>query len=580
MNKINLELLLSENNPRAFERTPRFIKSIFISLIEKILHIKDINKFLETHRNENGIDFIDEVFEMLNFSFTISHKDIKKIPSEGKLICVANHPIGSLDSLSLIKLVYEIRPDVKIIANDILTNIENIRGLLIPFKLDSKIIQRDNVAAIGKSLENEEAVIMFPAAEVSRLRFLKVIDGQWHKGAVHFSKKYQAPILPVFVNAKNSILFYFVSAIHKNFSRVLLAHELFNKKNKNISIKVGDPIPAKAFSASFINDKIQSKLLKKHVYLIGLNKKGIYSTEKNIIHPVKRKLIKNELNNSQILGITKDDKQIIITTRGDSPHVLNEIARLREVTFRKVGEGTGKKYDLDNFDNHYKHLIVWDDKELEIVGSYRIGIGNEIINTYGIEGFYTSTLFNFTENFSQNYLPESIELGRSFVQKKYWNTNALHYLWQGIGAFLAHNEEIKFMFGGVSISNNYPESTKRMIVYFFSKWFGSEEVLAESKNKFMIPEKSSEVYSEQFCSAEYKHDYKMLKNMMKPYGFSIPVLYKHYSELCEDGGVKFLDFGVDKDFENCIDGLILVDIKKIKEEKRDRYINCFAKQYV
>ncbi|OGU34960.1 MAG: hypothetical protein A2068_05485 [Ignavibacteria bacterium GWB2_35_6b] len=579
MKSINIEQVIKENNPEAFKKMPRFIKLLFISLLENIIHINDINRILETHKNQKGIDFIDEVFEMLNFSFTISHKDIKKIPSEGKLICVANHPIGSLDSLSLIKLIYEIRPDVKIIANDILSNIENIRDLIIPFKLDSKTVQRENVAAIGRALENEEAVIIFPAAEVSRLKFLKVTDGQWHKGAVHFSKKYQAPVLPVYVSAKNSILFYVVSAIHKNFSRVLLAHELFNKQNKNISIKVGDPIPAKAFSSSYINDKVQSKLLKKHVYLIGLNKKGIYATEKNIIHPIKRKLIKNELNNSQILGITKDDKQIILTSRGDSPHVLNEVARLREITFRKVGEGTGKKYDLDNYDNYYKHLIVWDDKELEIVGSYRIGLGNELISKYGIEGFYTSTLFNFSENFTKKYLPESIELGRSFVQKKYWNTNALHYLWQGIGAFLAHNEEIKFMFGGVSISNNYPESTKRMLVYFFNKWFGSEEILAESKNKFMIPEKSTEVYSEQFCSEEYKHDYKMLKNMMKPYGFSIPVLYKHYSELCEDGGVKFLDFGVDKDFENCIDGLILVDIKKIKEEKRERYINCFAKQY-
>ena len=579
MKSINIEQVIKENNPEAFKKMPRFIKLLFISLLENIIHINDINRILETHKNQKGIDFIDEVFEMLNFSFTISHKDIKKIPSEGKLICVANHPIGSLDSLSLIKLIYEIRPDVKIIANDILSNIENIRDLIIPFKLDSKTVQRENVAAIGRALENEEAVIIFPAAEVSRLKFLKVTDGQWHKGAVHFSKKYQAPVLPVYVSAKNSILFYVVSAIHKNFSRVLLAHELFNKQNKNISIKVGDPIPAKAFSSSYINDKVQSKLLKKHVYLIGLNKKGIYATEKNIIHPIKRKLIKNELNNSQILGITKDDKQIILTSRGDSPHVLNEVARLREITFRKVGEGTGKKYDLDNYDNYYKHLIVWDDKELEIVGSYRIGLGNELISKFGIEGFYTSTLFNFSENFTKKYLPESIELGRSFVQKKYWNTNALHYLWQGIGAFLAHNEEIKFMFGGVSISNNYPESTKRMLVYFFNKWFGSEEILAESKNKFMIPEKSTEVYSEQFCSEEYKHDYKMLKNMMKPYGFSIPVLYKHYSELCEDGGVKFLDFGVDKDFENCIDGLILVDIKKIKEEKRERYINCFAKQY-
>lgn len=579
MKTINIEKIISDNNQKTFEKTPRFIKSVFIAILENIMHIKEINKFLEAHRHQRGIEFIDEIFDLLNFSFTISHKEIRNIPSEGKLICVANHPIGSLDSLSLIKLIYDVRPDVKIIANDILSNIENISDLIIPFKLDSKKIQRNNIASIGESLLNEQAVIIFPAAEVSRLKYFKVIDNQWHKGAVHFSKKYQAPILPVFIKANNSFLFYAVSAFHKNFSRILLSHELFNKKNKNIFIKVGEPIPAKVFSSSYINDKTQSRLLKKHVYSIGSNKKGVYITEKNIIHPVNRKLLKNELNNSQILGTTKDGKKIILTTRGDSPNVLNEIARLREITFRKVGEGTGKKYDLDNFDNHYKHLIVWDDKELEVVGSYRIGLGNEIIINLGIEGLYTSTLFNFSENFKHKYLPESIELGRSFVQKKYWNTNALHYLWQGIGAFLAHNEEIKFLFGGVSISNNYPESTKRMLVYFFNKWFGSNEILAESKNKFIIPQKSAEVYSEQFPGIEYKDEYKMLKNMMKPYGFSIPVLYKHYSELCDEGGVKFLDFGIDADFENCMDGLILIDIQKIKKEKKDRYINCFAKQY-
>jgi len=230
---------------------------------------------------------------------------------------------------------------------------------------------------------------------------------------------------------------------------LLLAYELFNKKNKTIHIKIGDLIPAKVFTSSFIDDSYQTKLLKKHVYLIGKNHKGIYVTEKNVIHPIDRKSIKRELNYAQLLGITKDKMRIYLTSKDESPQSIYEIARLRELTFRKVGEGTGKKFDLDRYDSYYSHLIVWDEKELDILGAYRIGQGDYIYNKYGKDGFYTSTLFDFSNNFSMNYLDNSIELGRSFIQKKYWNTNALYYLWQGIGAFLANNESVKFMFGGV-----------------------------------------------------------------------------------------------------------------------------------
>ena len=128
------------------------------------------------------------------------------------------------------------------------------------------------------------------------------------------------------------------------------------------------------------------------------------------------------------------------------------------------------------------------------------------------------------------------------------------------------------MFGGVSISNSYPDSAKKMIVYYFNKWFGTEMKLAEPVIKFDIPQSSLDKYHNIFKGNNYKEDYKILKNMLKPYGYSIPILYKHYSELCYEGGVKFLDFSIDKSFEDCIDGLILVDVELIKEEKKNRYI--------
>ncbi len=572
MKKIDLEQIILKNTNNRFLQIPQVFREIILFFLKKILYINQINSFINEHDHYGPKQFINELFDHLNFSFLISNSDIQKIPSEGKLICVANHPIGSLDSLSLLKAVLEIRSDVKIVANEILVNIDNLKPHLLPFRLDSKQMQRDNISSIHEALNKDFALIFFPAAEVSRLKWCRITDSKWHKGAIFFAKQHNVPILPVFIGARNSLLFYFASLLNKKLSTLLLAHELFNKKNKTIHIKIGDVIPAKAFSSSYINDIYQAKLLKKHVYQIGNNRKVIYTTEKNVIHPIERKIIKGELNNATLLGFTKDGMKIFLTTKHESPQIVNEIARLRELTFRKVGEGTGKRMDLDKFDNYYSHLVVWNEHELDIVGAYRLGIGNSILEKYGKDGFYTSTLFDYSADFINNYLPNSIELGRSFVQKQYWNTNALNYLWQGIGAFLSNYPSVKYLFGGVSISNNYTEYVKELITFYFEKWYSDDSKLVSSKRKFIITKTNQNEYKELFTSTTAKEDYKILKKIIKPLGFSIPILYKHYADLCEEKGVKFLDFGVDPDFENCIDGLILVDVSLIKEEKREKFI--------
>lgn len=543
-----------------------------IKVLKRILYINQINSFIQRNSYLDVRNFINELFEELGFSYTISNRDLQKIPSEGRLICVANHPIGSLDSLSLLKAFLEIRPDVKIVANDVLYKFDYLKKVLLPFKLDSIKVQKQNIEAIQKALENDSVVIIFPAGTVSRLNGLTIADSKWSKGAVHFAKKTNSPILPIYINAKNSVLFYFISAINKKLSSVLLAHELFNKRGRTINIKIGNLIPAKAFSNSLIDKDYQTKLLRKHTYLIGRNKKGIYSTVSNVIHPLDRRLLKKELAGANFIGETHDGMKIYLTTKDESPHLLNEISRLRELTFRKIGEGTGKRLDLDKYDTFYKHLIVWDDAELEIVGSYRLGIGTEIMQNYGVEGFYTSTLFNFSQKLKDEYLVHSLELGRSFIQKKYWNTNALNYLWQGIGAYLSYNNSIKYLFGGVSISNNYELSAKEAITFYYGKYYGDDENIAQSKRKFVIGSKKENELKKIFSDLNVKEAYKTLKHILKPMGFSVPILYKHYSDLCEPGGVKFLDFGVDPDFENCIDGLILVEVEKIKEEKKQRFI--------
>lgn len=571
MNHIDIKKIILDKNPNFLKRSPEFFQNLVFSVISKILYIKDINNFLANHHNKTGLDFIDEFFDMLDFSYLVSAKDREKIPSEGKLIIVSNHPLGGLDGLILIKLISEVRRDVKIIVNDVLLSITNLSEFFLPLDILSNTFQKENIAAISKAIGEEQAIIIFPAGEVARMSPRGIEDGKWNKGAVYFAEKFNAPVLPIFLEAKNSFLFYLVSFLNKKFSTFLLPRELFNKRGKSIRIKVGNHILPQAFSSKYQRSSHLIKSLRKHVYLIGKNKRGVFATEKNVIHPQSRKLIKTQLMDSKNLGTTCDGKKIFLTHFYNSPDVMKEIARLREITFRKVGEGTGGKFDLDEFDKHYEHLVLWDEKELEIVGSYRIGKGNFILERYGLDGFYTSTLFNHSD-YLVDLLPFSVELGRSFVQSKYWNTTALDYLWQGLGAYIKSNSEVRYLFGGVSLSNSYPEEAKNMIIYFYLKWFSSNTNYSMAKCRYVIPPKAMLELSEIFFSDDYTSDLKTLKSRLKLHGYSIPTLYKQYSELCEPGGVMFIDFGVDRDFQNCVDALILVDLNMVKESKRERYL--------
>lgn len=572
MKKIDLIEILTKPDNSIFNKLHPFVAKIILSFLSAIMQLKKVNNIIEHNKSKKGIDFIDELLESLDISYSISAKDRMKIPSEGKLIIVSNHPLGGIDGVILLRVVSEVRSDVKIVVNDLLMNVDNLRNHFLPFDLFSKKPQRDNIESIYRSINNNEAIIIFPAGEVSRFKLFGIKDSKWKKSVVQISKKFKVPILPVFFHARNSLLFYFVSLINKKFSIFLLPRELFNKKGKTYKIDIGHHIPGEAFDNRYFKIEHQIKLLRKHVELIGKKKKGIFENEKNVIHPISTKSLKQQINKSKVLGLTADKKKIFLVNSKTSPDVLKEIARLREITFRKVSEGTGKKMDIDKYDEYYQHIVLWDEEELEIVGSYRIGVGHLIMPELGINGFYTSELFNHSEKLSA-LLPESAELGRSFIQSKYWNTSALDYLWQGLGVFLKDNPDIKYLFGGVSLSKSYSNAAKNHIVYFYKKWFGDNENLSKSKNHFIIPKSELSELQNIYYSMDYKTDQTLLKNILRNMRYSLPILYKQYSELCDPDGIKFIDFCIDPDFNDCVDALILVEVDKIKQSKKDRYIN-------
>ncbi|MDX1809455.1 MAG: lysophospholipid acyltransferase family protein [Sulfurospirillaceae bacterium] len=545
---------------------PSIIKKPLIKIAQKLVHEEKINNFLLSNKHLKGFEFAEAVLEYFKFDFSYSNNDMENIPSTGRVVIIANHPLGGLDALCLLKLVGNIRKDVKIIANDFLAGVDSLDSLFIKIDNFKNRQSKDNIKKIYDALNNEEAIIVFPAGEVSRMTPYGIKDGKWQRGFLKFAGRTNSPILPVFLEAKNSKTFYTLSILNKTFSTLLLSDEMFKQQDRNINIKIGKIIPHEYILPAGIEDKYLVNLYKKHLYGLKKGKKFFFQTQNAIAHGENKQALKSELKNSQVLGKTNDGKMIYLYTYKADSAVIQEIGRLREVSFRKVNEGVNKRRDIDLYDMHYKHIILWDEEELEIIGAYRIAIAKEVFEKYGINGFYTNTLFKFNDNFIP-YLNDSIELGRSFVQPKYWGSRALDYLWYGIGAYLKNNPQIKYMYGPVSLSASLPLIAKELIIYFYTIYFGIKSDLVTPKNPYKQTMENKK-FLDIFIKNNYQEDFKVLRRTLRNMNVSVPVLYKQYSELCEKEGVYFHDFNIDPDFSNCVDGFIMVEISKIKESKK------------
>jgi putative hemolysin len=548
-----------------------FLKKSLFKVAKKIVHEDSINQFLSQNEHLKGFEFVDAVLDYFDFDYTVSSSDLQNIPTSGKVVIIANHPLGGLDALCLLRLISQVRKDVKIVANDFLAGFEALNSLLIPIDNYKLRQSKNDIKKIYEALNNEEAIILFPAGEVSRATPKGIKDPSWNKGFLNFAQNANAPILPIFLDAKNSKTFYTISIINKTFSTLLLSHEMFNKKSKRIAIKVGQIIPNENITPKGIDKKFLLNLYRKHLYSLKKGKKSFFETQSAIAHPVSRIDLLNELKRSKLIGQTSDGKKIFLYDYVEDSIVLKELGRLRELSFRKVGEGVNKKRDTDKYDIYYQHIILWDENDLEIVGSYRIGNSDFIFKNIGVKGFYSNNLFKYNEEFTP-YLKNSIELGRSFVQPKYWGTRALDYLWFGIGAYLKNNPNIKYMFGPVSMSASFPSVAKDMMIFYYSHYFKEQENLVESKTPYQFSNNISEI-KELFDLKDKKKDFKFLKSALSNIGVTVPTLYKQYSEITEDGGIKFLSFNIDKSFGDCIDGFILVEVDKIKESAKKRYID-------
>ncbi len=279
MTKIDIRKIIEEKIPNFYKTFPKTVAKLFELLLSKILKVKELNKIFEIYHDKYNFEFIESFFEYINFKSIISNEDIKKIPEKGKLVCIANHPLGALDGLALLHTIGKVRKDVKIIANNILLNFDFLKDLFLPIDSLSKKIQKSSINLIIESLQRDEAIIIFPGASVARLTLAGIRDYHWKDGAFKFALKYNAPILPFYVSGKNSMMFYFANFIHAKLPNLLLAREILKKSNKSIELKVGELIEPENLKKRNLNIEAIKELIRNYIINIGKKKATSLSIE-------------------------------------------------------------------------------------------------------------------------------------------------------------------------------------------------------------------------------------------------------------------------------------------------------------
>ena len=547
-----------------------------------VLKIDRINDIYEQLKDKTAEQFIDGVFSELEINYVLDTDELERIPKEGAFISVSNHPLGGIDGLLLIKTLLRARPDVRVMANFLLTKLEPINRHFLPVNpfenLKSAGSSLSGIREATRHLQNGGGLGIFPAGEVStyNLKNRKVTDRLWQPGAIRFIRKMEVPVLPVYFEGSNSLMFHLLGIINPMLRTARLPSELFNKRDKTIRVRIGKPISVKE-QLEFQDELEYGRFLRAKTYLLGnpLEVKRFFTPfsflnkrSEEVIEPVPAEKIQAEIDNfsgNDVLLYENQEFSVFCASAEAIPNTLIEIGRLRELTFRGVGEGTGKKIDLDEFDLYYRHLFIWDKSARKIVGAYRLGMGREIQNRYGIEGFYLNTLFKMNKKFNP-ILNESIELGRSFLAKEYQlKPLSLFLLWKGILYYLLKNPQYRYLIGPVSISGEFSNLSKYLIVEFIKKNHFDYELAAMVKpRKQFKPRLKPRNVDLDILSRSTKDDLKKLDKIVDDIEvghFRLPALLKKYLSQ----NARIIAFNIDPDFNNSLDGLVVMDLFNVPE---------------
>lgn len=567
---LDFQHILKHYQPAFTSRWPTSAR-LLGSLLGFVFGQKIFEQFERTHPESEGLPFPAAVLRFFSFQFEINQAELAQIPKQGQVIIVANHPLGSLDGIGVLDAVLSIRPDAKIVVNELLMHVERLQPFALPVDNMSNQTSRQQLRAIQSHLASGGALIMFPAGEVSRWHLTGIRDGQWNSSFVRLALRYHAPIVPVLVRGRNSRFFYGLSFLIKPLSTAWLIREMFKHRNARISAHIGSPITYPALAQKQEPAQVIADEIKAQVYSLSEACDLPSPPPHPIAKPESRESLEKDLKQCQSLGTTPDGKGLFLTTQTQSPAIVREIARLREATFRPVGEGSGYERDTDQFDLQYDHLFIWSYDDRDIVGAYRLGDAGKLMKQAGVAGLYTHTLFHFSPAMN-SYLEHGLELGRSFVQPKYQNRYALEYLWQGIGAFVQEHPHIRYLFGSASISARYGHEATARIAHFYKTHVNHLPVDVSPRTPFCVSDALEAQLTNEMPGHDFQTDLTALQSALAAQNLTIPLLFKHYSQATSKDGVSFSAFNVDPAFGDCVDAFVMADLTRLLPKKKRRYL--------
>jgi len=550
------------------------------TLLQIIKH-KRLNKVYSELHDKDPVLLIDSLLDELELKYDIPEDDIKNIPDKGAFITVSNHPYRGIDAMLLFKIIYEKRKDFKMMASFLLRNIEALHDIILPvntFETNKNI--RSSFSGIKEGilhLKKNCCLGIFPTGVVATQYEVSntILDNEWQSQAIKFIKNAKVPVIPVYFHGTNSRLIHIVRKINPLLKASALPSEIRNKKNRTVRVRIGTPITLKE-QTGFKDIAQYGRYLRARTYSLGsaLEARKFFNIKsirikpepEPITDPIPSKDLREEFNRirSEYELFTTKNYSIICAPILVIPNIIHEIGRLRELTFRQIGEGTGKSTDIDEYDLYYNHLFIWDTDADRIVGAYRIGKGKEIAGIYGLNGFYVTSLFRIKKDFLP-VMKEAVELGRSFIVSDYQKrATPLFLLWKGIMLFLLRNQEYRYLIGPVSISNEFSRFSKSLIVEFIRTYFFDHD-----KARYIVPRKEFVVQNDKVIDRKIfidvaERDINKIERIIMDIepGYRIPVLLRKYLEI----NGKIIGFNVDPKFNDCLDGLLILDLYEAPAE--------------
>lgn len=521
-----------------------------------------IEQFLTEYKNRSKVKHI------------INSRQIKNIPQSGSLLVLANHPTGIADGLLILDTIMSIRTDVKLIVNSTTYPLGALKDYIIeaeiplrnPKYADEIETSPKNALAIKsalKWLEEGHCLVLFSNSEVDTERRIhrKFSENFWHPTAKKILVKYNGTTLPWAIRGRNSALFYQLSKINPSLKAALLPREGLKRRLRPVRSFIGKPFKV-TDELSVADLELKIRLMSRQTRLlqlppvIKLPKKPLATIAselpaESIIHEIS--LLGNPLT-------FKGGNQVFLTTQKQSPNIILEIGRLREITFRAVNEGSGKSRDLDAYDQDFHHLILWDSEAQKLVGAYRLGIGSLL---YEKENYHSIIHDFYRKNPSNEaILKASMVMGRAFVVPEYQQKAfPLFVLWQGIMETLKLHAEVKYLIGQTSLPNSFHKYSKQLITGFLWKHFSDKEISQHFAPIHPLKLRKNPLV-QGWISQSSPSDIKRMDRIIEciePNGNKTPMLFKRYVEQ----NARCIGINIDPDFQNSIDILMLTKVDDI-----------------